>query len=136
MNTKEFGQIIESKFVFECSKLGIRVSRPIGDTAPYDFIIEINNKLFRIQCKSLRKYNNSYIGDVHKKVGTRRTAKQSYDGLVDVFFFYNLEDDLFAYLNINVATKVAVRFKKESQNKSSRLFKNNQCILNACGLSQ
>lgn len=136
MNTKEFGQIIESKFVFECSKLGIRVSRPIGDTAPYDFIIEINNLLFRVQCKSFSKYKNKYTADVHKKTGHRRSIKKSYVGLVDLFFFYNVEDDIFAYLNIKDSPDTTVSFKIESRSSNSRLIKNHQSIYNACGLIQ
>lgn len=133
MNTKEFGQITESKFVFECSKLGIKVSRPIGDTAPYDFIIDIDNKLFKVQCKSMSKKSNGYHCQTHKKVGHRRTEKATYAGLIDIFFFYNLEDDIFAYVNVENCGKNII-LKIKSRQSNSKLISNFQNIYSACKL--
>lgn len=126
MNTKEFGQITESKFVFECSKLNVKVSRPIGDTTPYDFIIDVNNTLYKVQCKTLRKVLNGYSAQTHKKVGNRRKEKASYEGLVDLFFLYNPEDDVFVYVSIKNVTKTNTIFKIKSRTKNSRLIEDYQ----------
>lgn len=100
MNTKEYGQIIERKFTFECAKLNIPVCQPIGDTLPYDFIIELDNKLLKVQCKSLRKIKTGYIAETHRKSDHRRNTKVSYEGLIDYLFLYNVEDDVFAFIHI------------------------------------
>jgi len=111
MNTKQFGQIIESRFVFECAKRGLTVSQPIGDNAPYDFIVDIEGKLIRVQCKSMRKRKHQYVAETHKKVGHKRSEKRSYIGLCDWFFLYNYEDDVFAYIEVE-AVGTAVCFTK------------------------
>lgn len=129
MNTKEQGQITESRFVFECSKLGLGVSRPIGDTAPYDFIVDYNGSLYKVQCKSMYKSDGAYIAQTHKKVGHRRTGKQAYHGLADIFFFYNPEDDVFVYLSVKDAPKTTVNFRKESRLNGSRLVKDHTDLL-------
>lgn len=46
------GQIIEAKFQYEALKKGFIVSKPFGDSSKYDFIIDMNNKLHKIQIKS------------------------------------------------------------------------------------
>lgn len=122
MNTKQVGQIVESKFVFECSKRGLTVSQPLCDNAPYDFILEFGGKLYKVQCKSLRKDADSYTAETHRKSGHRRRDKVSYDGLVDLFFLYNLEDDVSVYLPISEASKTTT-FKTSSRLSTSRLIK-------------
>lgn len=45
------GYIAEEKFVLECMSRGISVSRPIYNTEPYDFIIEVNGEFKSVQVK-------------------------------------------------------------------------------------
>ena len=100
MNTKQFGQIAESKFVFECSKLGYTVSQPIGDNAHYDFIVDKDNQLFKVQCKSMRKDGDVYRSETHRKTGHKRSKKLSYKGLCDFLFLYNNDDGVYAMLPV------------------------------------
>jgi len=51
MNSKSKGNIGETRFIYEFTKRGIQVSLPIGDNAPYDLIIDFNNKLYKVQIK-------------------------------------------------------------------------------------
>ena len=45
------GYIAEERFILECLERNIPISRPIYNTEPYDFIIEVNNKFLSIQVK-------------------------------------------------------------------------------------
>lgn len=52
MNTKRFGNVGEAKALSWFIENGIPVSVPFGDNEKYDFIIDLNNKLLKIQVKS------------------------------------------------------------------------------------
>ena len=122
MNTKQIGIITETKFVFECSKLGLTVSQPIGDNAPYDFIVDFNGILKRIQCKNLRKSGLKYIAETNKKTGHKRDTKVLYKGLCDYFFLYNIEDDKFAFIDVDkCSVSVTLWSSKDKSESDSRI---------------
>lgn len=52
MNTTQTGDISEQKFVLFCLENNIPISRPIGNNLPYDFIIEYDGRLTKIQVKT------------------------------------------------------------------------------------
>lgn len=51
IDTKIFGNTTEMECMLEFMKLGYQVSIPFGEDSRYDFIVDINNKLYRIQSK-------------------------------------------------------------------------------------
>ena len=51
INTKILGNTTEMECMLECMKLGIQVSIPFGEDSRYDFIMDYNGKLYRIQSK-------------------------------------------------------------------------------------
>lgn len=55
MNTTQIGDITEQKFILYCLEKEIPISKPVGNNLPYDFIIEYNNKLLKIQVKTARE---------------------------------------------------------------------------------
>ena len=54
------GNITEISCMLEFIKLGYNVSVPYGDCERYDFIVDINNHLYRVQVKTA---NDSHIED-------------------------------------------------------------------------
>lgn len=52
LNSKQKGNLTELLCIAAFVKLGITVSIPYGDCARYDFIADIDGKLYRIQCKT------------------------------------------------------------------------------------
>jgi hypothetical protein len=54
----EQGQISELQFIVEASKLGLSVSKPIDVNSKYDFIIDNNERLIKIQVKSCSTIDN------------------------------------------------------------------------------
>ncbi|ATN93545.1 endonuclease [Pseudoalteromonas phage J2-1_QLiu-2017] len=111
MNTKAIGIIVEQTFVLKCVNLGLTVSQPIGDNAPYDFVVELEGKLIKVQCKSMYKVDGAYVLATHRKTGHRRTVKKAYEDEVDLFFGYNIEDDEYVLLHREDATKTAMQFR-------------------------
>ena len=58
---KARGEWAELRFMTRATELGLRVTKPWGDNAPYDFAVESNGRFFRIQVKCTRQKRwNSY----------------------------------------------------------------------------
>ena len=51
-NPKHKGNITELECLLYLFKMGYDVSIPYGDNCRYDFILDINHKLYKIQCKT------------------------------------------------------------------------------------
>ena len=54
LDTKQKGNLNELQCITAFYELGYSVSIPYGDCDRYDFIVDINNKLYRVQAKSAR----------------------------------------------------------------------------------
>jgi len=54
LDSKHYGALTELQVMTYLFGLGYQVSVPYGDNARYDFILDINNKLYKIQVKSAR----------------------------------------------------------------------------------
>ena len=50
--TKAIGNVNELKCITKFISMGFNCSIPYGDAAKYDFIVDVNGKLLRMQCKS------------------------------------------------------------------------------------
>lgn len=68
LNSKQKGNLTELLCLAAFTELGYTVSIPYGDCAKYDFIVEIDNKLYKIQCKT-----SSIQDDGVYKFATRST---------------------------------------------------------------
>lgn len=52
MTSKQLGNITEVAVMLEFLKLGYNVLTPYGDCERYDFVVDIQNKFYRIQVKT------------------------------------------------------------------------------------
>lgn len=70
INTKILGNTTEMECMLECMKLGIQVSIPFGEDSRYDFIMDYNGKLYRIQSKHCSEIieNNQVVAVKFKTV--------------------------------------------------------------------
>lgn len=68
--TKNIGASLGLQFAFEVISRGANVSEPIGDNAAYDFIVEINGKMSRVQVKSAvpRSSGGGYLVPTSRRV--------------------------------------------------------------------
>ena len=55
------GEITEQQVVVEFLKLGILVSKPLVQSSRYDFIVDINHKLYKIQVKTGSYKEEAYL---------------------------------------------------------------------------
>lgn len=51
MNSKQLGNLTELQCITRFYELGFSVSVPYGDSEKYDMILDVNGKLYRLQCK-------------------------------------------------------------------------------------
>lgn len=52
LDTKLKGNLTEIECMARFMELGCQISIPFGEDSRYDFIADINNKLYKIQCKT------------------------------------------------------------------------------------
>lgn len=55
------GEITEQQVAIEFLKLGILISKPLVQSSKYDFIADINHKLYKIQVKTSTLKEDSFI---------------------------------------------------------------------------
>ena len=96
------GEITEQQVALEFLKMGYLVSKPLVQSSKYDFILDVNHKLYKIQVKtSAPKEEDAYIefATSTSHTNTRGTINLSYSE-EDVDFFatmYNNECYLIPY---------------------------------------
>ena len=109
MNHTQIGDITEYKFALYCMEHNIPISKPMNNNLPYDFIIDLNGKLLKIQVKAGydSKSQNSFI------FNTRSTSKnfnevveKTYEDKIDAFITqYHAIPNKFFFIPIEKASK-------------------------------
>jgi PD-(D/E)XK endonuclease len=67
---KARGEWAELRFMTRACELGLRVSKPWGDSAPYDVAVEHNGRFLRVQVKcTCKKRLHSYVCSVSNSRG-------------------------------------------------------------------
>ena len=74
MNTKQVGSLTELQCITRFYELGYTVSIPYGDSEKYDFILDVNGKLYKLQCKHCSEKKDS---DGNTSVISIKTSWQS-----------------------------------------------------------
>ena len=94
LSTHFKGAITEQKVALEFVKLGYFVSKPIVQSSKYDLIVDIKNKLYKIQVKTCTNKYNSYIefSTSTSHTNTKETLNISYLE-EDVDFFATIYKD-------------------------------------------
>lgn len=57
-NTKYLGNLTELQCITRFYELGYPVSIPYGDSEKYDMVLDVNGKLYRLQCKHANLHTN------------------------------------------------------------------------------
>ena len=90
--TKQKGLITELQCQLAFSNLGFTVSQPINEDSRYDFIVDINNNLIRIQCKTcsvLEDETGITFATRSNRSNTKETTHRQYTkNEIDYFYTY------------------------------------------------
>jgi hypothetical protein len=109
MNNINTGSFAESLFDSECMLRGYNSSKPICDT-DYDRVIEVNEKLLKIQIKC--------IGNKDKKF--RVFLRRNYNSAVDYYAVYNIQERSWYFFPYSKQTSVRVSERNQRlENKNN-----------------
>ena len=90
LNSKQKGNVTEIETMLYFLERGYTVSKPYGDCEKYDLIIDINEKLYKIQCKTSLSKDNGKSFSFSTRTNTRK------DGKTVHYFYSKNEIDFFA----------------------------------------
>ena len=94
LNSKQKGILTETQCLAEFSKLGLTISIPYGDSARYDFILDYNNKLYRIQCKTSNETEKGvYSFSCRSTTGNTTSIKRRKYDETQIDFFATIIND-------------------------------------------
>lgn len=114
---KKAGETAECYFDYLAMTEGLVVSEPRGDSAPYDRIVERNNKLYKVQIK-MRSSNGkaklkNYVVTVSRADGNAYTPQE-----VDIVAIHLRNENLWYFIPIQfVSKKMRINPKKDKFDK-------------------
>lgn len=93
-NSSLIGSIGEAVAIAEFAKRGIPVSKPITDNLPYDLIIDVNNILYKVQCKTTKNTKNGVMCFYIDRTNGFTRTHVAYDiNEIDYYFLYCIENN-------------------------------------------
>jgi hypothetical protein len=107
MDTKLKGDIAEQAVVLQALKQGWGVLKPIGDRLPYDLVLDIDGKFYKIQVKSawFDESSQNYVVDNRRTKTNRRVmlrekySESDFDFAIiyleDIHIFYIMPIEVF-----------------------------------------
>ena len=106
------GEITEQQVVLEFLKQGILISKPLVQSSRYDFIADINGKLYKIQVKTGTFKENSYLefATSTSHTNTKGTVNISYSA-DDVDFFATIYENQCYLVPYNLCGKRIQRLR-------------------------
>ena len=119
MPPKARGELAEARFVAKAMALGITVSKPFGDSAKYDFLIDAGGKLSRVQVKSAwvksgKGYQVMAGPGCHPNCPSRRKYRRNE---IDFLLAYLAPEDAWFVFPITVLRRTYVRWNPQSQRR-------------------
>ena len=115
MNSKDKGDISEAVVAAEFLKLGIPVSKPLGDNQPYDLIIDFNCILKKVQIKTARNKGDYTLIPTSKSINTYLTKdkrRTSYKDKVDFIVAYCHTTNECYVIDVNEVGNVQVTLRE------------------------
>ena len=98
MNTQIQGAMTQQKCFLKCIKAGFIVSKPLFDNARYDFILDTDNKLLKIQIKTSRwkdEEHSAFIFNGYSQHSTGTGNKRMKYTNKEIDFFMTEKDGIF-----------------------------------------
>lgn len=120
------GTITELQCQMDFISRGYLVSQPIIADSKYDFIVDIKNHLYKIQCKSATLSQDESFINLKTKMTNIRTMKDSYYSSTDIDYFYTTYDGTSYLIPVEKAGHGDTRlrfFSSNAQNPNIRWAK-------------
>lgn len=127
LNTVSIGDIGESIAVAKFTQKGYIVSKPISNNARYDLILEIDNKLYKVQVKTTNSIKDGKMNFSMKTTNYTQGNWKSvaYDAKdVDLFFLYCIENDwcgLFIVTDEHIQQSISIRIAPPNNNQRKNI---------------
>ena len=95
LDSKQKGNLTELQCLVEFAKLGIKTSLPYGENCRYDFIIDINGHLLKVQSKTSHKLENGegFEFKCESVVVTTTKPTSTKYSLNEIDFFATIDND-------------------------------------------
>jgi hypothetical protein len=103
ITAKRRGEMAEAVFMAKAAQLGFGVAKPWGDSDPYDFIVNVGGRLWRVQVKSAHRagpFGNYYFcvyGHAQRTYGPKE---------IDVLVAYVVPEDAWYVFPVSVVQKL------------------------------
>lgn len=95
-NAKRRGEWVELRFMAAAAENGLHVTKPWGDSAQYDFILERQSRFLRIQVKSTKyRHGNRY------PLNMRRSGSRHYEDAFDFLAAYVIPEDVWYIIPVH-----------------------------------
>ncbi len=106
LRRKHWGEWAEMQFQSRASLHGLVVSKPWGETARYDFLVDSEGRVSRVQVKSTahRRPNGHYMIYTTQRVGNKPglPRKMYTKDQIDFFAYYLLPEDTWYIVPVNI----------------------------------
>ena len=114
----------EAAIIEALLKRGYSVSVPRGSNQRYDLIVDVGDRLLRVQCKTGRLRNGAIRFNTRSvRVNTRGSYTRGYDGEIDYFFVYCPDTDGVLAIPIEEAARGGgrLRVSQPTNNQSKNI---------------
>jgi hypothetical protein len=108
---KDQGELTELKFMCLAYEMGFIVSKPFGDNAKYDFLIDDKVSIKRIQVKSTQRKDhskNNYCYNCSVAHGSLSKTYYTKDD-IDAFVIYVIPEDAWYFIPIESVTGKTIK---------------------------
>lgn len=127
MKNKDKGELVEQILITELMKLGLSVSKPIGDNQPYDIIIELNGALKKIQIRTCWKQinkNSLKISFKNSRLNMTKAYKTSNKDKVDYYMGYSFETEKCYFIDVTKTDNINCIYLQINDNCKNGRVKN------------
>ncbi len=122
--SKRIGDIGELAFMLKATQLGFNVLSPYSAISTYDFVVDVDNKLIKVQVKNCATQESK--GCYKFSVSHGRTGKLYYSAeSVDIFALYCQDIDTFYYIPLSQTSSKNIRiYPNKSDHRFSKYREN------------
>ena len=120
-NTKRTGELAEAAFLHKAVGLGLKVTKPWGDSERYDFVVDAGERLWRVQikCTAAVRAGGYHIQPIHFVYGKKKVTYTAED--IDVLAAYIIPLDVWYVVPIEaIGAGTSLRLYPEGGCKVAR----------------